>query len=231
MQPMFFAARWKTAARAIIGWLFGVCLLSGCGATIVPPPAVRMADPVTVYVANYGVHSSLLLPTPDRRYVEYNFGDWGYAAENHTMPQDAIGALVLSFQSGLGRRYIDVLPGETVPHPSDRSVQVSGVMCERADVYDLERQLDQRFEAALRAGQQPVKNPENGLEFVKDSEHYSVANNCNQMTARSLEQLGCKIMGIVVSSDFHVAAPPPTPLKPASKPEPAVPGWNAASLN
>ena len=36
-------------------------LLGGC-ATIYPPQQ-HLSDPVAVYVADYGVHSSLLLPT------------------------------------------------------------------------------------------------------------------------------------------------------------------------
>ena len=59
------------------------------------PPQQSLKEPVTVYVADYGVHSSLLLPTGDGRFVEYAFGDWGYAAQNHCLPQDAVGAGVV----------------------------------------------------------------------------------------------------------------------------------------
>src|SRR4051794_32388940 len=179
--------------------------LGGC-ATIYPPQQ-RLRDPVTVYVADYGVHSSLLLPTGDARFVEYAFGDWGYAAQNHCLPQDAVGALVLSFQSALGRRYFDLPPGETEPKPLERPWSLSRVNCERSDVDALLQRLNTRYEAAMRS-QKPVMNPDNGIEFVKDSEHYSMLNNCNHLTARSLEQLGCRVQGFVVGSKFSVAPQP-----------------------
>jgi hypothetical protein len=199
--------------------------LGGCGTTVVPPQA-RLSDPVPVYVADYGVHSSLLLPTPDGRFVEYNFGDWGYAAENRTMPQDAVGALLVSFQSGLGRRFFDLKPGEAEPKPAERPSRMNKVYCERNNVYELVRRLDQRYQAALKT-QKPLRNPENGLEFVRDTERYGFANNCNHMTARSLEQLGCKVRGLVVSSKFDVARAEPAAGR---KAEPAVPGWNTAMI-
>lgn len=209
----------------------GILWTSGGCATIYPPPR-QPIDPVWVYVADYGVHSSLLLPTGDGRYVEYAFGDWGYAAENHNLPQDAVGALVLSFQAGLGRRFIQVPPGRADPEPTERPWKLSKITCERGDVQALVRRLNERYEAALQT-QKPVRNPENGLEFVKDTEHYSVLNNCNHLTARSLEILGCKVRGIVFSSKFQVASSPPRPpdSEPARRPESPVPGWNTASIN
>lgn len=211
-------------------------LLGGC-ATIYPPQQ-HLNDPVAVYVADYGVHSSLLLPTGDGRFVEYAFGDWGYAAQNHCMPQDAVGALVLSFQSALGRRYFELPPGETEPRQAERPWTLSRVDCERKDVDALVYRLDARYQAALRT-HKPVKNPDNGIEFVKDSEHYSMLNNCNHLTARSLEQLGCRVQGFVVSSKFNIASSPtqaPSDRSDRSadaeaKHDMPVPGWNTASLN
>jgi hypothetical protein len=211
-------------------------LLGGC-ATVYPPQQT-LKEPVTVYVADYGVHSSLLLPTGEGQFVEYAFGDWGYAAQNHCLPQDAVGALVLSFQSALGRRYHDLRPGETEPRPKERPWSLSRVNCERADVDALLQRLNARYEAALQ-NQKPVRNPDNGIDFVKDSEHYSMLNNCNHLTARSLEQLGCRVQGLVVSSKFNVAQQPGSSSPSASsrtvdvkpKGDSPVPGWNTASLN
>ena len=54
--------------------------VGGCAATVIPrEPAI---DPVPVYLADYGIHSSLFLPTPDGRYVEYAFGDITIACSN-----------------------------------------------------------------------------------------------------------------------------------------------------
>ena len=208
----------------------GLFALGGCGATVYPP-AARLSDPVPVYLADYGVHSSLILPTPDGQFVEYAFGDWGYAAENHCLPQDAVGALVASNQAALGRRFFRLKSGETVPQPAQRPWSMAKIDCERPDVFNLVRRLNDRYEAELKS-QKPLLNPENGIAFVKDTEHYSFTNNCNHLTARLLEQLGCKVDGLVVASKFNVAAAKskaPEPVK--RRAEAPVPGWNSANAN
>lgn len=200
----------------------------GCAAVVRPGADVAdLADPVPVFVADYGVHSSVFLPAGDGRFVEYAFGDWNYAANNHTWPNDAVGALVVSFQSALGRRFYDYRLDTAAPdlpagHPK---LKLDRIYCERAAVREVVADLDARYRAAVDAGHVPRRNPENGIEFVKDAEHYSLANNCNHLTARSLRKLGCDVRGVVVSANFRVADAPPAARKPAP-----VPGWETASV-
>ncbi|HSU65391.1 MAG TPA: DUF2459 domain-containing protein [Tepidisphaeraceae bacterium] len=179
-----------------------VLLLSGCAATVYPQPTPLR--PTAVYVADYGIHSSLLMPNYDGRYVEYAFGDWNFAAMNHCWPQDALGALLVSFQSALGRRYITPEPGQTLPkptHPEPHQLQV--IYASDADVRRVVLELDARFR---RSGSPAVHNSENGFDYVKDTEHYWVANNCNHLTARCLREMGCDVRGLVVLSRFDVEA-------------------------
>jgi hypothetical protein len=48
--------------------LVGVCLcalalsLAGCGTTVQPPAIESLSDPVTIYLADHGIHSSLTIP-------------------------------------------------------------------------------------------------------------------------------------------------------------------------
>lgn len=178
-----------------------VLLTGGCAATVYPQP--NPMHPVAVYVADYGIHSSILMPTGNGRYVEYAFGDWNFAALNHCWPQDALGALLISFQSALGRRYVDVQPGQTEPHPvhpSPHRMQVVFVREERLE--QVENELDARY----ARGGTPLHNSDNDTDYVRDdSEHYWVGNNCNHLTARCLEQMGCDVRGLVVLSKFDVA--------------------------
>jgi len=188
--------------RAVI-LLTLVTMLGGCAATISPQPTPQR--PTAVYVADYGIHSSLLLPTGNGRYVEYAFGDWGYAALNHCLPQDALGALLVSFQSALGRRYVDVQPGQSDPHPvHPQPVKLQVVYVPQDRVDRVLQELDERYQR----GGQPVHNPENDTDYVKDNtEHYWVGNNCNHLTARWLEEMGCGVHGLVVLSKFEVVPP------------------------
>ena len=190
--------------------------VGGCAATVIPrQPAV---DPVPVYLADYGIHSSLFLPTSDGKFVEYAFGDWGYAAENKNWPHDAVGALLVSFQSALGRRYHDVKPGTDRPVPDRKPNTMARIECEREAVNRVLARLDERYRAG---GKYRVKNPENGIEYVRDRERYSIANNCNHLTARSLQELGCEVRGLVIGSNFTVAEARPAEKRPQRKVETA----------
>jgi hypothetical protein len=191
----------------------GLCLGGCCATVISQQPAI---DPVPVYLADYGIHSSLFLPTPDGRYVEYAFGDWGYAAENKCWPHDALGALLVSFQSALGRRYYDVKPGMNRPIPDRKPNKMARIECEREAVNRLLQRLDERYRAGVG---KRVKNPENGIVYVKDREHYSIANNCNHLTARSLQELGCEVRGLVIGSNFTVAQARPAEKRPQRRTE------------
>ena len=186
-------------SRAVI-LLISALMTGGCAATVYPQP--RPAHPTAVYVEDYGIHSSLLLPTGNGRYVEYAFGDWGFAALNHCMPQDALGALLISFQSALGRRFVDLQPGQAQPHPvhpTPLRIQVVYVPQERVE--QVVRELDERYQR----GGIPVHNPDNDTDYVKDdTEHYWVGNNCNHLTARCLEEMGCGVKGLVVLSKFQI---------------------------
>ena len=184
--------------------VLSVFLAGGCAATVYPQ--AHPVRPTAVYVADYGIHSSLLLPTGNGRYVEYAFGDWNFAALNHCWPQDAVGALLISFQSALGRRYVDVQPGESDPHPvHPRPQHMQVVYVSQDRIEQVVRELDDRYQRGGHA----LHNPLNNTDYVRDdSEHYWVGNNCNHLTARCLEEMGCDVRGLVVLSKFDVAPIP-----------------------
>ena len=176
-------------------------MAGGCGATIYPQSTPL--HPTAVYLADYGVHSSLLLPTDDGRYVEYAFGDWNFAALNHCLPHEALAALLVSFQSTLGRRYIEPQPGQTEPHPvhpSPHSIQ--RVYAPQDQVQRVVRELDERYRHDRGECRH---NPDNNMDYVRDKEHYWVANNCNHLTVRCLEEMGCRVRGLVMLPGFTVA--------------------------
>lgn len=177
-----------------------VLVASGC-ASVYPQP--RPIRPTAVYIADYGIHSSLIIPNGDGRYVEYAFGDWYYAALNHCWPNDALGALLVSSKSTLGRRFIELKPGETTPHPVHpvpHSLKV--VYGSQTEVEVMRATLDDRYR---RDATQVVHNPDNDMDFVPDSEHYSFLNNCNHLTARCLRQMGCDVRGVLGFSKFRIA--------------------------
>src|SRR5688572_19225846 len=142
------------------------CLAGGTGCATTVQPAAKPIDPVPVFLTDYGVHSSLMMPTPDGRYVEYSFGDFGYAALNRGGPHNALGALFVSGQSGIGRRFLTIRPGEETPRPAYAPKSVQKIYAERFQVYALVKQLDQRYQ---KGADSPVHNPVTDNVYVKDT--------------------------------------------------------------
>jgi hypothetical protein len=196
----------RTSSIVILACL---CLGTGCATTV--RPDAKLIDPVPVFITDYGVHSSLMLPTSDGRYVEYSFGDFGYAALNRGGPHNALGALLISAQSGIGRRFLSVRPGADVPQAAYAPRSVQKIYANRFQVSALVKELDERFRKGA-AGTAAVHNPVTDNVFVKDDQHYSVVNNCNHMTARMLRQLGCEVHGNTATSKFKVVGAQPLPL-------------------
>ena len=195
------------------------CLTGGVGCATTVRPAAKPIDPVPVFLTDYGVHSSLMLPTLDGRYVEYSFGDFGYAALNRGGPHNALGALFVSGQAGIGRRFLSVRPGEDAPRPAYKPLKVQKLYANRFQVYALVKELDRRYRSG---SDDPVHNPITDNVFVKDRERYSFANNCNHMTGRMLRELGCEVRGHTATSKFKVVGKQELP--PAVSPGPAYAG-------
>jgi hypothetical protein len=113
----------------------------GCSQTIRPPR--HLADPVTVYVADYGYHSSLLLPgDTEGEYVEYAFGDWSYMALGRYGVCGVLSAVFVSPQAALGRRTLPVVEDAVAGDVPARPGRITGFSVERARVGRLSRNLD-----------------------------------------------------------------------------------------
>lgn len=181
---------------------FVVACVGGC-VTVVPP--TKPLDPQTVYLCDYGVHSSLLLPTSDGRFVEYAYGDWGYSAKNSVGPNDALGALFLSGGAAFGRRYHPANPNGGPPPKLENApgqfASVRSIITERAAVSRLLEELDDRY----RAGSgEPLYNPINKVTYVRDKGRYSFFNNCNHFTNWCLCELGCGVGGVTTYASYAI---------------------------
>ena len=74
---------------------------------MIVPPAGHVEQSVPVLVADYGYHSTLILPKSDGGLVEYAYGDWTYFGQNQKSVSTALHALVASDQATMGRRMLD----------------------------------------------------------------------------------------------------------------------------
>jgi hypothetical protein len=193
-------------SRAVGLVLLRILLIAsaGCATRIYPPS--NPPRPVAVYVCDYGVHSSLLLPSGRGWFVEYVYGDWAFAALNQTDPFHTLQALFHSPQAGLGRRFLRTAPGQTGPLPPNRPRHIESLIVDSNRVHDIVQTLDQRYRQQIDTlwfNDEPDYN----FLFVKDSQHYSAFNNCNTLTGRELQAMGCTLSGNPLFSRFEVVPP------------------------
>ena len=180
-----------------------ICINFGCTVTVIPP--LDPAKPTVVYLCDYGVHSSLLIPVSKHHYVEYLYGDWNYAALCHNHWWNAIGAIFWSQQAVLGRLYITQVDDQEMPTTPDGpktevAIIVNGEGCQKVLV-EMSARWEKKRATALTADE-----PANGdFWYVKDDQPYNWLHDCNLNTADSLAEMGCTIRGFAIWSVFKVA--------------------------
>jgi hypothetical protein len=186
-------------------------IAGGCTNTIFPP---RAGGPTTsIYVADYGRHSSLLLPTDrsDRAIVEYAFGDYEWFARGDTRWWVAVVAMLHSPQATLGRRYV-APPGPG--NVGDEDIEFAKLLgantllrfdCPADRVEELGGRLDRRFKAEA-GNDATVFSAYSDLWHVRDPAPYCAAHNCNHVSVAWLESLGCRVRGLHAFSRFRIAS-------------------------
>jgi hypothetical protein len=193
--------------------LAGAALAAGCGTTVVHPPST-VADPVTVVIADYGRHSSLLLPRDDGRLVEYAYGEWRWFAAGEDSLWRAPAVLLGTNPGALGRRDLgDVDPDPEQLHDTLNLERADAVCVERERARAVLEDLDRAFAAGA---EKSLFNPKNGLTFVHDPSAYSGDHHCNTVVGEWLTALGCRVEGDPgFIADFRIERnPEPTEATP-----------------
>lgn len=170
--------------------------LTGCSTQVIPPAAP--ADPISIYLTDYGRHSSVILPSEDGGFDEYAFGDWDFFAQGKTGLPYAIRALLGSRQSTLGWRHI---PATDHLNAALGAKRLTSIAVARSNAQSLRSDLETRFKAN---GQTPFPSTYSFLQHVHDNAPYWAGHNCNHVTAEWLRELGCEIRGPAIFSDFVV---------------------------
>ncbi len=169
----------------------------------VTPPAVCV-DPVTVVLADYGHHASVVLPRIDGQSVEFAFGQWEWFAKGNESSGNALRLVAWPSEGTLATRVI----------PADASVAgLQGVMpvkslqelhVERSSAAALRESLQAEYDAA-RATE--TYRPAAGLSFVKARRDYSIAHTCNHAVVEWLIRLGCDVWAPLPGSQAIIHAP------------------------
>ncbi|MGY6550840.1 MAG: hypothetical protein ACXIT4_02975 [Erythrobacter sp.] len=181
------------AALAAIG-------LGGCQHRIHPPDDV--ADPVTVFVVDYGRHASLVLPHEDSL-VEWSWGDWNWFALDRTGVFDGVRAVFGSSRSTLGRRDLARAQGTQELAARLGATGALSLDVERARADALLEELENRW---LLGRNEAVKHP-SGRVFVPEEARYSLFNNSVHEVVRWLEALDADVTGSGVTANFKLGQP------------------------
>jgi hypothetical protein len=174
---------------------------TGCS-TIVRPPD-HPAQPVTVYLTDEFIHSSVIVPLDDGQHVEYAFGDWTYAALNRHDPFHTFRALFFSPQGALGRRYLHIDPDSKELAPELKGITVNKFVVDHDRVRALVAKLDARFVPT----RSQAENPDNHFWWVTVDDSYALWSNCNTLTKTNLRELGCDVENHSVFAIYDVKQP------------------------
>jgi len=184
------------------------CLLlcGSCGMTVHEPENV--SDPVSVFIADHGVHSSLLLPREDGKIAQYAYSQWHWAALDHDDWYRSPFAMVIPNTGTLGWRDFegpcdcDCVRDRLQKLGREPPMQeLYEVRVERTEARRVLAQLDARW-ASQSGGS--VFNEKRGMTFVRDATSYSLANTCNQEVAEWLKEMGCRVTGMAKTADITV---------------------------
>ena len=188
------------------GWIATLIFVSavgtpGCTTTIRPP--TNPENPVSVFVIDYGRHSSLVLPRDDDQGLrEYAYGDWNWYALARDGIFDVFPTLFLSTQGTLGRLDWHIEPKKESVDRYILCEEVLEIPVSRNDAQALLAELDARYESHLDT---QIESDLYHLFFVHHDEPYHVFNSCNLVMVRWLKSLGCKIDGYPILADFRIA--------------------------
>jgi hypothetical protein len=176
-----------------------LCLLCpACSMTVVPP--AKPKDPVTVHVVDYGRHASLVLPAGNGKLAEFSWGDWQFFALAKTGVLEGLQAVIFSPGATLSRRYID--------EPAEYELIASELEAGRVISFNVERRRAAELLGRLSARYQrridtEIYNAKYKTNFVRDdTRRYCGLYNCTHETARWLKELGCRVRGYSILSEF-----------------------------
>ncbi len=173
---------------------------AGCATSILPPP--NPIDGVSVFLLDYGRHSSLLLPdTGTQTLVEYAYGDWNWFALDKSEWYDLFPTLFWPTRGALGQRRLDVESNPEAIRLAVSCKKVLTITVGAQHVNDLSEKFHSQFEQHKETlHYQPLYD----LRFVHSEMAFHLFHNCNQALAEWLRELGCEVQGPAMTADFVV---------------------------
>ena len=179
--------------------IFLAVILPGCAWTVRAPSNV--ADPVPVWITEYGKHCRVALPAGPSKFTEYGFGEWHYYALEE---RDWISTLRAGAGLGSGafsRRTLTSAPDGTIGPRQTGGTRSERIEVERTQADSLRRELDARWQR--NQGDVRIRHVD-AVPVSRDPARYHLFENSNHATANWLRQLGCQVRGFPLMANFRV---------------------------
>ena len=193
--------RGRPGGSGCAGVLLGALLAGGCSCFIEPPAA--LSQPVHVFLADHGLHGSLLLRDGEEL-VEFAYGEEQWFARNEKQWWRVFPALLWPTTGALGTRRV---PASSDPAEIAARIGALEVLALEVEAADQQALLAELRGAFALPADQLIPNREAGLDFVIHPDDYWLGNSCNSALADWLTQLQCEVFNAVLWADFTVEAP------------------------
>ncbi len=176
------------------------------GYTIRPPESV--ADPVGIYIVDYGDTSRLWLPEDQGGFTEWGYGDWRWYANDQTNPLYGIIVLTWPTSGTLGRHERDTGPwgvdGALLADLAGYAQLVHEIDVERPRMEALRNELNERYESQRST---EFFNERRQMSFVKDDSSYWMGHQSTTVMAGWTRKLGCRASGYSLRANYHLKSP------------------------
>lgn len=185
--------------HAILNAALIALLLPGCAWTVRPP--ANIADPVPIWITEYGKHCRVALPAGDSSFTEYGFGEWNFYGREQRGWLSTLRAGAGLGAGAFSRRTLTPDPDGILGPRQTGGTRSERVQVERAQADTLRRELDARWNR--NRGNVRIRQVD-GVPVSRDPACYHVFHNSNHATADWLGELGCQVRGFPLFSNFRV---------------------------
>lgn len=187
-------------------FVLAAACLPGCAWAVHPPAAPR--DPVTVWVTEYGRHSRVALPSGRSTFLEYGFGEWNFYAREQRGFLSTLRAAVGLGSGAFSRRELQPASDGTLGPAQTGGTRSASLQVEGAAVAPLRKRLEERW-----AANQPhvIVRSVDGVPVSSDPQGYHLFANSNHAAADRLRDLGCRVTGFPILSNFRIVPPAAPP--------------------
>ncbi len=201
--------RLATHIAFALGGLGVVAMLVGCRYSITPPSSA--ADPVTVYLVDYGDTSRVWLPAGEPgSFVEWGYGDWRwYANDRRSLLYGSV-VFLWPTDGAIARREWSgspwASPGRDRPREEidGYATWIYELPVERSDADALLASLQSRYDAAIES---EIYNERRLTWFVRDDSSYWLGYQSSSVMAGWMEELGAEASGFAVKARYRVGEP------------------------